>query len=251
MGAKLAGYFSEAERIAGVLGRVRLSGLTRMTTTEAQTVEDTPELVERFERSMAALRIQGGREAPTRNRWGAEVASIDGDAPTLRRHIQAYLDLMTQRSLLLGDVLETARRVNEAAASTLHIPRVSTWMLEDGGTRLRCVDLFERGARSHSSGMVLSQQGSPAYFSALSTQRTIAAHDARHDPRTAALAPDYLEPLGIGALLDVPIWSNGVMMGVVCHEHVGGARTWNTDEEHFAYLMSSFVALAAECPRTG
>ena len=36
------------------------------------------------------------------------------------------------------------------------------------------------------------------------------------------------------------------MIGVVCHEHLGSARTWNADEEQFAYLMSAFVALTAE-----
>jgi hypothetical protein len=33
---------------------------------------------------------------------------------------------------------------------------------------------------------------------------------------------------------------------VVCHEHVGPARTWSHDDEDFAYLMSNFVALAIE-----
>jgi GAF domain-containing protein len=36
------------------------------------------------------------------------------------------------------------------------------------------------------------------------------------------------------------------MMGVVCHEHVGGPRHWNEDDESFAYLMSTMVALAME-----
>ena len=38
----------------------------------------------------------------------------------------------------------------------------------------------------------------------------------------------------------------GKMLGVVCHEHVGGPRTWNADEEQFAYLISNFVGLAFE-----
>jgi GAF domain-containing protein len=55
-----------------------------------------------------------------------------------------------------------------------------------------------------------------------------------------------LKPLGINSMLDVPIWVNRAMVGVVCHEHRGPKRTWNRDEETFAYLMSSFIALALE-----
>ncbi|MGC4095369.1 MAG: hypothetical protein QM756_47075 [Polyangiaceae bacterium] len=36
------------------------------------------------------------------------------------------------------------------------------------------------------------------------------------------------------------------MKGVICHEHIGGIRRWSTDEETFAYVLSSLVALTLE-----
>lgn len=47
-------------------------------------------------------------------------------------------------------------------------------------------------------------------------------------------------------MLDVPVWVNSKMVGVVCHEHQGPAREWNTDEERFAYLMAAFVSLSMD-----
>jgi hypothetical protein len=44
----------------------------------------------------------------------------------------------------------------------------------------------------------------------------------------------------------VPFWLNKRMLGVICHEHVGPKRTWDSDEETFGYLMSNFIALAYE-----
>jgi GAF domain-containing protein len=113
---------------------------------------------------------------------------------------------------------------------------------------LRCVDLFERTAGLHSSGAVLRADAFPAYFAALETERTVAAHDAHRDPRTTCFSVPYLTPLGIDSMLDVPIWTGGKMIGVVCHEHVGPARTWSHDDEQFAYVMSAFVALAFDWP---
>jgi GAF domain-containing protein len=47
-------------------------------------------------------------------------------------------------------------------------------------------------------------------------------------------------------MLDVPIWVAGQMVGVICHEHVGGSRLWTGDEERFGYLMSGLISIALE-----
>ena len=172
-------------------------------------------------------------------------ASAPAEIRVLRRHLATCVDLVTQRGLYLsGD--EAIKRTNEATSAAIDVERVSVWFLEAGGRKIRCADLFERGPRRHSSGVELHQKDFAPYFAALARERTIAAHDARRDPRTSCFTTSYLEPLGIGALLDVPIWQHGQMIGVVCHEHVGGPRTWNSDEETFAYLVANFVALALE-----
>jgi GAF domain-containing protein len=244
MGQRLVEYFREAEKVGGLSGRVQLASLARVTSTEAGSIEDTEELCSRFESALAIVAAKFGKEASVRPR---ELSSRSGlDADGLRRHISAYLELMSQRALVLGDVAQTCRRVDEAAANTLGVARVSVWMLDRGATKITCADLFERETGEHSAGVELGRDAFPTYFEALESERTIAAHDAHTDPRTSCFSEVYLAPLGIGAMLDVPIWVGDRMVGVVCHEHVGGRRSWNADEETFAYLMSNFVALALE-----
>ena len=86
----------------------------------------------------------------------------------------------------------------------------------------------------------------PSYFKAIETERTLSAVNAHTDSRTKEFTEVYLKPLKIGALLDVPIWVAGKMVGVVCHEHVGESYNWSADEEHFAYLMSSIISISIE-----
>lgn len=240
MGAALTSIIAEAERVAGLQGKLMLAGITRMTTAQANSATDTPQLITQFKSALAEVKSS------------SKVAS-EPDLPTgraspeaLRKHIAAYLDLMTQRSLVLGDPLETAKRIDELAAETLDVARVSVWMIDAEQTKITCSDLFERAGGKHSAGTVLHAKDFKPYFIALATQRTIAAHDAQTDPRTSCFTQVYLKPLGITSMLDVPIWVNARMVGVVCHEHLGPARTWNADEERFAYLMAAFVALAME-----
>jgi hypothetical protein len=253
MGDRAMRYFDEAGALGGLVARMKLASLAKLTSTEAATVDDSPEILRRLEDALRRLRVpgpRGGDPAPTSvESTVASVASASPEAKLLRRHLATYLELMSQRSVMLGDVSETVRRIDEAAASTIDVERVSVWFLDDARTKITCADLFVRSTRQHASGTVLFAKDFAPYFRALESERTIAAGDAHHDPRTSCFSTVYLAPLGIGALLDVPIWVGDKMVGVVCHEHVGRARRWNSDEETFGYLMSTFVALALERQR--
>jgi diguanylate cyclase (GGDEF)-like protein/PAS domain S-box-containing protein len=134
----------------------------------------------------------------------------------------------------------------EIAGTTLGCARVGVWLFEDQGTLIRCEDLFEVSTATHSRGQRLERADCPSYFEALDTELTIDADDALSDPRTRELAPGYLRPLGIGAMMDAPIRAGGVSLGVVCHEHVGATRPWRPDEKTFANAVASWIAVAVQ-----
>jgi diguanylate cyclase (GGDEF)-like protein len=109
-----------------------------------------------------------------------------------------------------------------------------------------CVDLYEVGAARHTAGTVLRAEDYPAYFAAMLEEETIAAADAHTDPRTAEFSIPYLTPLGIGAMLDAPIRTGLRLVGVLCHEHVGGARAWGVGEQKDAAFLASLASLTLE-----
>ncbi len=250
MGRKAAKMFEDANAQGGMVAKIRLASMSRFTSAQAATVDDTPDLLARLADAWKKVQAELEERAAEAEHENAGRISTADSGPTqagkLRKHVQTFLDLMSQRALFLGDVAETARRVDEASADALEVARVSVWFLDPQRTKITCADLFERRGAKHSAGVELFAKDFPAYFAALHTERTIAAHDAHNDPRTAAFSAPYLAPLGISSMLDVPIWSNGAMAGVVCHEHTGPARTWTDDEETFAYLLASFVSLSLE-----
>jgi signal transduction histidine kinase len=69
----------------------------------------------------------------------------------------------------------------------------------------------------------------------------LAVEDATHDDRIRDIRR-YLGDRGIGALLDTAIHIHGQAVGVLCHEHHGGARTWTEQEQHFAFAVGQIVA---------
>ena len=249
MGTRSQKYFEDASKLGGLVAKMRLASLAQVTSTEASTQGDTPELLARLDNAFVRIReefgrTQGSADAAAGSGPDAVPASPSSDVP--RRCLTTVADLIAQRSLFVGDLESTVRRVTEAACSALNVERVSVWFLDSECTRIVCADLFERAIARHSSGTTLNAVDFAPYFSALMRERTIAAHEANTDPRTSCFSQVYLKPLGIGAMLDVPIWASEKMVGVICHEHIGPSRRWSTDDETFAYILASLVALTLE-----
>jgi diguanylate cyclase (GGDEF)-like protein/PAS domain S-box-containing protein len=159
---------------------------------------------------------------------------------------KAFAELMHSDALRGGDVVEALRLVTEVAAHILRVERASVWLFTRDREALQCKVLYEHTAKRHSEGLELPAARYPSYFAALWEERCIAAHDARTDPRTREFSESYLTSLGIHSMLDAPVFVRGQMVGVVCHEHVGGKRHWDAWEEIVAGSIADFVALALE-----
>lgn len=155
-------------------------------------------------------------------------------------------DLVKAGALTGDEVRRTLSRLTEAAAHTLGVERASVWHLRDDGSAIECVDLYERSSGRRSTGAVIAREAAPGYFRALASERVIAAHDAREDPRTSELRDGYLSPLGITSMLDAPAFVRGRARAVLCHEHVGPTRRWQFWEELVASTFADFVALVLE-----
>jgi diguanylate cyclase (GGDEF)-like protein/PAS domain S-box-containing protein len=159
---------------------------------------------------------------------------------------QLLARLMRLDALTRGDIHAALAQVSELSAELLGVDRASVWTFDKHRLSIECVNLYEVKTRRHSRGTVISEEQAPRYFRALSSERCIAAADAKRDPRTSEFAESYLAPLDIGALLDAPVFVRGEMVGVVCHEHVGGPRQWEFWEELLAGTVADFIALVTE-----
>jgi PAS domain S-box-containing protein len=164
------------------------------------------------------------------------------------RFQSALMELARFRTDDLDTALEAIVRVD---SRTLGVERVSLWLFNEDGTELLRRTLHSGSATASDMAAAvaidsLRADALPDYFQALHQKRVIAADDAIHDPSTHEFAESYLIPLGITSMLDVPIWRDGRMVGVVCHEHVGAPRSWSVPEQDFAGSIADMASLAIE-----
>ena len=164
----------------------------------------------------------------------------------LRKQNESLGDLVRSKTFQNGNLQEALQAVTEAAARCMEVERVSVWFYDVARTKIICRDLFELGRQQHTAGAELDQKDFLPYFAALSEGRDIDAHDAQNDYRTRCFREAYLRPLGITSMLDAPIRMRGELIGVLCHEHVGGQRQWSLDEQVFAASLADLVAQALE-----
>jgi signal transduction histidine kinase len=144
-----------------------------------------------------------------------------------------------------ADGLDLLTRLTTLAASGVGVARASVWLRDGERDAIVCQDLHD-GSGVHTRGQVLRRQDYPDYFAALDRSVVIPAEDAHRHPATAGFSSDYLTPLGIGALLDAPIWRGGKAVGVLCLEHVGGARAWSDADCAFATQVALICGLYYE-----
>jgi signal transduction histidine kinase len=188
----------------------------------------------------------------------SEIAELRAREARLLEGLQRQVDLSRRlreyAAHLRAKLREPARRgaeavfaeVAEVSAEALGVARVSVWLVDAGRQVLVCHHLHVRGSGPRiTSELPLADL--QRYVRALTTD-LVAADDVIADARVRELQA-YCADREIGALLDVPVIADGEVLGVVCHEHVGGARVWHGAEIDFAANLGSVVALAIEAER--
>ncbi len=130
----------------------------------------------------------------------------------------------------------------ELVANALEVDRIGVWVFIDEGRAIRCRWLFQRSNHETYQGAVLHAQDFPGYFQAIESRRTIAATHADASELTRELREVYFHPLGIHSTLDAPIYVEGRIAGIVCHEHMGPPRKWTGAECDFASAVADNIS---------
>lgn len=166
--------------------------------------------------------------------------------PLSTRLERARLDILHLRLEEADDLWRAVDSALRISGETLQVARVGIWFLTADQAALYRARLHEPGRTAPSDEAVLPLAHWPRYREAVVSRRVVAAHDARTDATTAELRADYLERVGITSMLDAPLFLTGEVHGIVCHEHIGPARTWSQREIDFATSVADMLSALLE-----
>ncbi len=139
-------------------------------------------------------------------------------------------------------LLEECLRVT---SSVLGIAFASYWRFRDHPPSIICELGYQALSQRFERGFTLGEHECPIYLDQVRRTHVLAIEDAIQDQRTRDLR-SYLVSRGIGALLDTAVRVGGVPVGILCHEHSGGARGWSPEEQHFAFAAGQTLGAHLE-----
>ena len=134
--------------------------------------------------------------------------------------------------------------INRIALEGLNIDRSNYWELE--GETLVCKNLIDETITDSLKNQRLNIRDLPKYFDAITTKTALIADNVMTNEFTTELIDNYLKPLGITDMLDIPVRENGFVRGVLCFEHRDNPRQWSENDITFARSLADFLSLSLE-----
>lgn len=165
------------------------------------------------------------------------------------RYTKELESIASNAVLYSGEMGDILTEIGKKLTLCLEVERVNLWLFNDKDERIECVGNYTHSTDQFSQGHLLNMRDVPKYYAKLKSNKTLIVEDVYSSSITEEIAVSYCKPLGITAMLDIPIRIQGELRGLLCFEHKGSKRAWTDDEIHFSLAVSQVVALAMETTR--
>lgn len=159
-------------------------------------------------------------------------------------HFNLLIKLYKSSFLDYNGIEDIYKTITETAVKGLKIIRASYWEIE--GEDLVCKDLYDATAKTHTIEKKLIAEYLPVYFQALKDGIAIVADDVNSNFYIRELKENYITPLGIKNMLDIPIRKDGKLIGVFCCEHNKENGVWTETDLAFARVLCDILNLMIE-----
>ena len=142
-----------------------------------------------------------------------------------------------------GNVTDGAKLLTKEVTDSISTDRCSIWLYNKKNNGIICEQLYEKKDNEWFRGVEIFEKDFKPYFAGLKSNPIIIANDVDLHPATSCFKETYSGPLGIRAMLDVPIIYKGEVIGVICIESYT-VREWHKVEVNFAEMLSSLYSFA-------
>ena len=161
-------------------------------------------------------------------------------------YIDVIEELSQSKNLHQGDISSFSREVLKTAALTLGCKRTNVWLFNQDKSVLRSVQSYDAIADTYRQDPPLKQEELPNYFNYLIKNKIIVSNDAVSEEMNKELVDTYLIPNQIRSMIDVPLRSEGKMVGVICFEAVGEPYDWTNSDKKFTQSLAQLLSIAIE-----
>jgi len=154
--------------------------------------------------------------------------------------------LSKSKKIRNGKLHDAIYEILEMSSKAVGVTRTSAWLFDDPHEHIECIGNYDTRV-----GKMIPQESlpvieMPTYFMLFETEKIILAANAQTSPYTSELNDAYLVPNGIVSLMDIPLRSEGNIIGVICFEQIKQTKNWSLNDQKFGLIAAQMVSLAVE-----
>jgi PAS domain S-box-containing protein len=135
--------------------------------------------------------------------------------------------------------------IGRKICEVMSIQRLGVWMFNSSRDSLT-EEMTYSSEGSLTQGKVLFKNDISPYFELIDQQRIISVSTTQFEKALAHFVDSYMLPMKIISLLDAPIFSDGVCVGVLCCEVTSDSRLWDEHDRHFVSTCADFLGRIIE-----
>ena len=159
--------------------------------------------------------------------------------------IANLLNLIRNEVLKQGNVRQAAIEFTSAIAKTLELEAVSIWLYNETRDSLTALDRYCHKRQEHNSTETIHAKDFPNYFQDLAAAK-LTVVEQLDTPAIAELIAAKQIPTQTKAMLNIPISSSDLTVGILRCEQSDRPRQWSTEDLSFIDTLASLIALALE-----
>lgn len=155
--------------------------------------------------------------------------------------IKVLIDQSQNTLFYEGNVDLIAKDLTKKVAFSIKADRCSIWLFNHDKSSIICEQLYLTATDSWESEAEIFRNDYPIYFDYLDKGEIISVNNSSEHPATKGFTENFLIPLGIKSVLEIPIIYRGETIGILAIDTYS-QHIWSEIEIEFAQLLTSLYA---------
>ena len=159
----------------------------------------------------------------------------------IRQYSAAIKEISTKNFCKHKNLDSIIGTIIKNAAKTSNINRVSFWKYKED--KIVSKKIYELDNKKFGDNIVFKKENHPKFFESIKNEVLIVANDVYNNSVIVEFIPDYFLKYDIKSMLEIPLFRNGELTGMICFETTKSKKQWDNDDINFARNISDIVSL--------
>ena len=166
----------------------------------------------------------------------------------VKSYLAAHQWLSKNAEIYQSNRLHSFEIISKKCTEVMDVERVGIWFFSIDHESIQEEITFIRDGQS-TQGAILEKSDFPVYFKRIKEEGIVLTRDTFKEPFSSSALEDYMTSRGVHAILDVPIFSDGTLIGIVSIEKQGVPRDWDEPDICFATVFSDVIGRIIEAEK--